>query len=84
MNVKTDPVLARRLKLSTGSIVVAVVLTCVALLAVAATVGPSVTVGEDSAVAIEAPMDGVDSRLAVPQSNRQAFSGADNSDFVRR
>lgn len=54
MRIDTQPAIARRMRLSTAGITAAITVTCLALLAIAVTVGPSQ--GEaDSAVSFEAP-----------------------------
>ena len=57
MNVKTEPAFARRLRLSTASIVAAIILTCAALLAVAVAVRPASD--PSSAVPLVGPVSSV-------------------------
>jgi hypothetical protein len=57
MNAKSYPAIARRLRLSTGGIFVAVILTCAALLALAAAVRPTpVDTGTGAAVKLVGPV----------------------------
>lgn len=54
MNVKTPPAYARRVRLSTTSILAAVLLTCAALIAIGVAVGP--TSDTTSAVPLVGPV----------------------------
>lgn len=82
---KTHPAFARRLRLSTGGIFAALILTCAALLAVAAAVGPSATEPE-AAVSVEGPVSDTSDLRIMPGARfagREASSGKLSSDIIR-
>jgi hypothetical protein len=76
----TAPAIARRLRLSTGAIFAALILTGVAFLAVAAGLAPPLNeTAQNASVAIEEPLSKVAPGTAAPQAgDHQQASSDDN------
>jgi hypothetical protein len=80
---RAPPAVARRIRLSTGAIFAAVILTCAAMLAIVAAVRP-VYEGDKSSVLIEGPISGFssaqkisvkdDAAAIIPVTDTQAVS----------
>lgn len=84
MNDRTTPVYARRLRLSTGAIFAALVLTGAAVLAVFEALGPSsVVFGPQDAVPVEAPVLPAHAS-EMPSDRQQASTGDSHLEPVRR